>query len=132
MKNTLPYTATLKENARQLRNNQTDSEQALWTRIRKKHIRDIQFYRQKPIGHYIVDFFAPKINLVVEIDGSQHQEQEQAKKDRQRDSYLKSRGLKILRFNSRETLLETDAVAEEIFRMVECRLLGLSESDKSP
>ncbi len=130
MKTLTPYTATLKENARQLRKNQTDSEQALWARVRKKQIGGIQFYRQKPIGHYIVDFFAPKVNLVIEIDGSQHQEVEKIKKDQRRDSYLKSRGLKVLRFNSREMLVETDAVVEEIFRMIEDELSGMRE--KSP
>ena len=130
MKTVHTYSATLKENARQLRKYQTDSEQILLTRIRKKQIGGIQFYRQKPIGHYIVDFFAPKVNLVIEIDGSQHQELEQVKKDQQRDNYLRSRGLKVLRFNSREMLVETDAVVEEIFRIVEYELSGMS--GKSP
>ena len=130
MKTVHPYTATLKENARQLRKNQTDSEQTLWARLRKKQIGGIQFYRQKPIGHYIVDFFAPKVNLVIEIDGSQHQELEQIKKDQRRDSYLKNCGLKVLRFNSREMLVETDAVDGEIFRMIEYELPGMR--GKSP
>jgi len=50
----------------------TDNEQALWARLRGKQLKDIQFYRQRPIGHAIIDFYAPKAKLVVEVDGSQH------------------------------------------------------------
>jgi very-short-patch-repair endonuclease len=56
----LNYNANLKEKARQLRNNLTDSERALWPRLRNKQLLGIQFYRQKPIGEHIVDFFAPR------------------------------------------------------------------------
>ncbi len=68
----LNYKANLKNKARQLRKSQTDSEKALWSRLRNKQLLGIQFYRQKPIGEHIVDFFAPKAKLVVEVDGSQH------------------------------------------------------------
>ena len=112
----LRYKAQLKHKARQLRKNMTDSERVLWSRLRGKQISDVQFYRQKPIGEYIVDFFAPRTKLVVEVDGSQHLEGEQAKKDRCRDEYLATVGLKVLRFNSREVLEETDAVVEVIYR----------------
>ncbi len=94
----------------------TDSERVLWSRLRGKQISDVQFYRQKPIGEYIVDFFAPRTKLVVEVDGSQHLKGEQAEKDRYRDEYLATVGLKVLRFNSREVLEETDAVVEVIYR----------------
>ena len=66
----LKYNPRLKNIARQLRENMTDSERLLWSRLRGKQVRGIQFYRQKPIGNYIVDFYAAKILLVVEVDGS--------------------------------------------------------------
>ena len=100
----LKYCANLKAKSRQLRSNLTDSEKALWSRLRSKQVLGIQFYRQKPIGEYIVDFFAPKAKLAVEVDGSQHVEDKHAQKDRSRDDYLASLGLKVLRFNSREVL----------------------------
>ncbi len=112
----LRYKAQLKHKARQLRKNMTDSERVLWSRLRGKQISDVQFYRQKPIGEYIVDFFAPRTKLVVEVDGSQHLEGEQAEKDGHRDEYLATVDLKVLRFNSREVLEETDAVVEVIYR----------------
>ncbi len=114
----LNYNANLKDKARQLRKNLTDSERALWSGLRNKQILDVQFYRQKPIGKFIVDFFAPRARLVVEVDGSQHIVGDHVQKDRFRDGYLASLGLKVLRFNSREVLEESDAVVEVIYRMI--------------
>ena len=54
----------------------TDAEQRLWWRIRNKQICSTQFYRQKPLLSFIVDFYCPKAKLVIELDGSQHFEQE--------------------------------------------------------
>ena len=78
----LRYKDQLKHKARQLRKNMTDSERVLWSRLRGKQISDVQFYRQKPIGEYIVDFFAPRTKLVIEVDGSQHLEEEQLTRTR--------------------------------------------------
>ncbi len=114
----LNYNANLKDKARQLRKNLTDSEKALWSRLRNKQLLDIQFYRQKPIGEHIVDFFAPTAKLVVEVDGSQHMAGNHLQEDGIRDAYLTSLGLKVLRFNSREVLKESDAVVEAIYRKI--------------
>jgi len=118
----LSYNANLKAKARQLRKNMTDSEHMLWSRLRGKQLLDVQFYRQKPIGNYIVDFYAPKTKLVVEVDGSQHIKQSHAEKDRYRDDYLSRIGLKVLRFNSRQVMKETDAVVKVIYRAMAQRL----------
>ena len=114
----LNYNANLKDKARQLRKNLTDSEKALWSCLRNKQLLGIQFYRQKPIGEYIVDFFAPRAKLVVEVDGSQHTMGDHVQKDRIRNGYLASLGLKVLRFNSREVLKESNAVVEAIYRVI--------------
>ena len=118
----LEYNSKLKTNARQLRMNLTDSERALWSRLRNKQISGVQFYRQKPIGDYIVDFYAPGAKLVIEVDGEQHLEGSHFQSDRRRDEYLASLGLKVLRFNSREVMKERDGVLEVISRSVEERL----------
>jgi very-short-patch-repair endonuclease len=112
----LRYKANLKDLARQLRQNLTDSERVLWSRLRGKQLSGVQFYRQKPLGYYIVDFYAPQAKLVVEVDGSQHLEGHQADEDRLRDQYLESVGLRVLRFHSREVLAETEAVLEGIHK----------------
>lgn len=49
----------------------TDAEQLLWSRLRRKQILGLQFYRQKPLLNYIVDFYCPSANLVIECDGGQ-------------------------------------------------------------
>ena len=67
-----PYKPTLKPLARNLRGNMTDAEQRLWSKLRRKQILGVQFYRQKPLANYIVDFYCAAANLVIELDGSQH------------------------------------------------------------
>ncbi|MDP3182335.1 MAG: DUF559 domain-containing protein [Desulfobaccales bacterium] len=118
----LKYNARLKPRARQLRQNLTESERVLWSRLRGKQISGVQFYRQKPVGDYIVDFYSPKGKLVVEIDGSQHLEDHHAERDRERDNYLCRLGLTVLRFNSRQVLKETEAVVEVIYREIAERM----------
>jgi very-short-patch-repair endonuclease len=110
----LPYDKRLKSNSRSLRSNMTDAEQLLWQRLRRKQINGWQFYRQKPIGYYIVDFYCAAAHLVVELDGSQHFEADHQRADQQRDAFLQSLGLRVLRFDNRQVLLETVAVVEVI------------------
>ena len=100
----LKYHAHLKDKTRQLRKNLTDSEAALWSRWRNTKPLGIQFYRQKPSGEHSVDFFAPRAQLVVEVDGSQHLGGDHALKGRSRDRDLGSLGLQVVRFNRREVL----------------------------
>ena len=118
----LSYNSKLKEAARYLRKNMTESERELWSRLRGKQLLGVQFYRQKPIGNFIVDFFAPKAKLVVEVDGSQHAEEDHRSRDKHRDEYLASHGIKVLRFNSREVLNRTDSVVNSIYRYIGERL----------
>ena len=82
------YNSNLKEKARELRKNLTDSESVLWSRLRNKQLLGIQFYRQKPSGEYLVDFYAPGAKLVVEVDGSQHGQSDHVEKDSRRDEYF--------------------------------------------
>jgi very-short-patch-repair endonuclease len=96
----------------------TESERVLWTHLRGKQLLGVQFYRQKPIDDYIVDFYSPKAKLIIEIDGSQHLEDKHAEKDRYRDERLRGLGLKVIRFNSRQVLEETEAVLEVIYQLI--------------
>ena len=115
----LEYVRTLKSPSRALRTNMTEAEQRLWSRLRGKQLHGVQFYRQKPLGPFIVDFYSHAAALVIEVDGRQHYEEEHARKDGERDEYLAGLGLRVMRFDNRQVLLETDAVVEEIFRMIE-------------
>lgn len=108
----------LKTYARQLRSNLTDAEQLLWFFLRRRQLCGIQFYRQRPIGKYIVDFYSYAAKLVIEVDGGQHFETAQQEYDRKRDLFLEQRGLKILRFNNLEVLQNIDGVLEAIHRVL--------------
>ena len=110
----LPYNAKLKERSIRLRHEMTDAEKRLWEKIRVRQLGGYWFYRQKPIGDYIVDFYCPKAKLVVEVDGSQHFSGQIKDNDRVRDEYLNSLGLKVLRFNNADVLKNIDGVVETI------------------
>ena len=117
-----PYNKNLKQASRDLRNNMTDVEQLLWQRLRRKQILGLQFYRQKPILNFIVDFYCPAANLVIECDGGQHYTAEGLEADRARDQALAQLGLKVLRFDNRQILTEIDGVVEKIYCVVNLRL----------
>lgn len=117
-----PYSRRLKRFSRSLRSAMTDAELHLWRRLRNKQLCGVQFYRQKPLLTFIVDFYCPKAKLVIELDGAQHVEPEHQAKDGQRDEALATIGLKVLRFDDRQVLMETGAVLEVIYTEVARRL----------
>jgi very-short-patch-repair endonuclease len=104
------YSKQLKQSARTLRAGMTDAEQTLWVYLRRKQVRGLQFYRQKPLLNFIVDFYCPAAKLVIELDGSQHAELDHQQKDQRRDNLLKELGLLVLRFDNRQVLMEMDSV----------------------
>ena len=114
-----PYKPTLKPFSRSLRINMTDAEQMLWSRLRRKQMLGVQFYRQKPLLGYIVDFYSAAAKLAIELDGSQHFEPEHQAVDIQRDQDIKALGLLVLRFDNIQVLKELDAVMSVIFNVVE-------------
>lgn len=93
----------------------TEAESFLWQRIRRKQLKDRQFYRQKNIGDYIVDFYCPSAKLIVELDGGQHYTEEGMNRDQIRDKYLENFGFSVLRFSDREVFKNIEGVLERIF-----------------
>ena len=73
-----------------------------------------QFLRQKPIGNFIVDFFCPKLKLVIEVDGSSHDHPDAQLRDLRKDTYLKSIGLHILRIDDLNVKRDIDQVLEDL------------------
>ena len=118
----LPYNKSLKPFSRKLRSCMTDAEQLLWSRLRRKQILDVQFYRQKPIGGYIADFYSAAAMLVIELDGSQHFLPEHQAQDKERDKLMRAMGLLVIRFDNREVIFEIDHVIEKIYSAVKQRL----------
>lgn len=114
----MQYNHYLKQPARQLRNQQTDAEQMLWQRLRRKQIHGVQFYRQRPIDQFIVDFYCHAAMLVIECDGSQHHSAEGLAQDIARDDRLRSLGLQILRFDNRQILTQLNAVCDVVAQVV--------------
>ncbi len=84
-----------------------------------KQLKGYQFYRQKPIGDYIVDFFCPRAKLVIEVDGSHHLVGEKIEYDRIRVEYLSSLGLRVMRFTNTDVLTHINGVIESIIENME-------------
>ena len=99
-------------NARKLRKNMTEVEQLLWQKIRGRQLQNFRFRRQHPIASYIVDFVCLEVELIIELDGSQHIEQFEY--DIARDKSLTQSGYKVLRFWNNEVLENMDGVLEVI------------------
>ena len=79
-----------------------------------KQLKGYQFYRQKPIDEYIVDFYCPKAKLVIELDGSRHKFADNIKKDIAKDKDLVNLGLKVLRCNNKDVIENIEGVLERI------------------
>jgi len=110
----LHYNKKLQPLARALRKNMTDAEKLLWSRVSRKRFPGYQFYRQRIIGDYIVDFYCHAAGLVVEIDGGKHYYGKLQESDKGRDRHLVNLGLNVLRFSDIEILQNIDGVLEQI------------------
>jgi very-short-patch-repair endonuclease len=98
--------------AKGLRKKLTDAERLLWNHLRARRMEGVKFRRQEPIGKFIVDFVSLEKQIVIEVDGGQHSANKQ--EDRERDSWLKNEGFRVLRFWNNEVLEDTEAVLETI------------------
>ena len=111
----LPYNKNLKGLARELRKNMTDAERTLWSKLRRKQLKNYQFYRQKNIGDYIVDFYCPAAKLIVEVDGGQHYTDRNLKEDKIKDKFLSALGFEVLRFSNRDIFKNIDGVLQTVY-----------------
>ncbi len=100
--------------ARELREESTPAEEALWERLRGRQILGLKFRRQFPINRYIADFCCPELRLVIEVDGAVHETEAQIAHDQNRGEYLLSLGYYVLRFPNEEILLSSRTVLEKI------------------
>ena len=105
---------TLKEQRRDLRRNQTDTERIFWSHLRNRQFCGMKFFRQYSIGPYILDFYSPAMKLAVELDGGQHNQTENKNYDAARSRYLKTQGIDIIRFWNHEVLLDIEGVLGEL------------------
>lgn len=101
----LPQNKSLSGLAQNMRNFGTKAEAVLWKYIKNKKGYGFQFHRQKNIGKYIVDFYCPRLGLVIEVDGNSHDNKYEY--DRERDEYLKKLGLCVLHIDNDDVLFRT-------------------------
>ncbi len=100
--------------ARNLRKTQTDAEQILWLKLRSRRLSGFKFRRQHPIDNYILDFYCNEAQLAIEIDGGQHAEEKNIKRDCQRTALLNQKGIRVIRYWNNDVLENTDEVLEDI------------------
>jgi len=105
-----------KHNAIELRRESTPAESKLWSRIRNDQL-GVTFRRQHAIGNYIPDFCSPKAKLIIELDGSQHLEQQDY--DKQRTAYLESLGYQVIRFWNNDVMNHIDDVLLAVIAALE-------------
>lgn len=103
------------EKRRYLRNNQTFSEKIVWMNLRRKQICGERFLRQFSVGKFVVDFYSPHLKLGIEIDGDSHFVSDDViEYDKQRQKFLESLGMKIIRFTNKEVNQNIDKVVSVI------------------
>ena len=102
--------------ARTLRKNSTKEELILWKILRNRQFYNLKFKRQFPIGEYIVDFVCEEKKIVVEIDGGQHNTEDNIIKDLSRTKFIESKGYKVIRFWNNDIRENLDGVFQELKR----------------
>ena len=108
--------------AHKLRQNQTKQELKLWALLRNRNFQGLKFKRQYNIGDYIVDFVCLELKIIIEIDGSQHNDPKTIVSDKERTTYLQSKGFKVFRFWNNEI--------DNNFEGVYLKLLELLDSEE--
>ena len=116
MKKQAEAATRLRANAKALRKNMTKEERRLWYEFLKE--LPVVVKRQYVIDCYIVDFYCAAAKLVIELDGSQHYDPAGQAKDRNRDHYLRSRGLEVARYSNLDIAQNFSGVCEDILRRI--------------
>ena len=101
--------------ANKLRANSTAAEDILWRRLRRMNVEGSHFRRQVVIGPYIADFACLAKRLIIEVDGSQHGDEDGLKRDEVRTQWLQSEGYRVIRFWNNDVMSKTDAVMDAIY-----------------
>src|ERR1044071_6351960 len=104
-----------RKTARRLRHNTTDAERKLWRALRTFELKGTHFRRQVPIGNYVADFACMAARLVIEIDGSQHGEEENKIDDDARTRWLEGEGYRVLRFWNNDIVQNPQGVLDVIY-----------------
>ena len=109
----------LTERAKELRRNETDAERLMWSWLRAKQINGIKFRRQQPIGGYIVDFVSFEKKLIIEIDGGQHNFDNNRENDRVRTEWFEAQGYRVIRFWNTDVYTNREGVLYKVVEAME-------------
>ena len=104
--------------ARELRQDDTRAEQAVWRLLRDRQLAGLKFRRQHPLGKYAVDFFCYELRLAIELDGSVHSQPSQMRKDAAKDGHLEALGARVLRIPNAMPLEDPQAFFKRIRQYV--------------
>jgi very-short-patch-repair endonuclease len=107
------------EKRRLLRNNMPKSEVILWSKLKDRQIGGERFLRQYGIEIYVLDFYCPRLKLAIEVDGDSHVGADAMKRDRERQDYIESFGIRFLRFTNSDVCDNLDGVCQKIYETVE-------------
>jgi very-short-patch-repair endonuclease len=113
----IPYRKGLTPRAQTLRRDPTPAEKKLWYEF----LRDLahKFTRQKPLGHYVADFYCSRLQLVIELDGDSHYTDQAQRYDDARTAALGLHGVRVLRFTNLEVLQNFESVCTSIAAAME-------------
>lgn len=109
---------SLKNRRRELRTNQTKTEEKLWEFLRNRKLGGFKFNRQYSIGPYILDFYCPKVKVGIELDGNLHTENEKIIYDKEREKVLQESHVSVIRFWNNEIENNIDEVLEKILKEI--------------
>ena len=104
----------LKDNRKHLRKHLTPAEARLWTYLKNRQINGQRFRRQFSVGLYILDFYCPKAQLAIELDGEVHNDMVQRQYDQDRTEYLNEQGISVIRFENKKVFEQFEFVLESI------------------
>ena len=117
--------------ARNLRAGMSLPEVNLWHELRAGGVQGLRFRRQHPVGSYILDFYCPAARLAIEVDGGGHDFVERASRDRHRDAWLASQGIRVVRFLATDILNE-NALEGVLTAIADAGALSVGFADRSP
>ena len=112
---------TCVDRARSFRKRETWAEKLVWRWLRDRRFNGYKFRRQHPLGKYSLDFFCEEAELNIELDGSQHGFPDQQRHDTEREAFLKSRGIKTLRFWNSGLRKNAQSIRDTIFNELQKR-----------
>lgn len=111
-----------KELRRELRQKSTKAEKILWNELRNRKCAGKKVKRQFGMGAYVLDFYVPELNLAIEVDGNIHELPKNKIHDKNRDTYLKENGIRVIRITNEDVINNLNATLEKLSTIFAAKL----------